>query len=358
MTERQPVSAPGLGGRTPSTLDRVVGGRRGRRRRRVAVMTTLAALIVAVFLISLMVGNTFYPPSDVVRVVLGQDVPGASFTVGRLRLPRAVLAVIAGASFGLAGVTFQTMLRNPLASPDIIGISAGSSAAAAFAIVTLSLGATEVSVFAIVVGLAVAVLVYVLAYRGGVAGTRLILIGIGVAAMLDSVTTYILSRAAQWDLQEATRWLTGSLNGTSWSQVGPVVVALLMLGPVLLAQSRSLAATRLGDDTAAALGVRVDRTRLIVIVAAVGLIAFATAASGPIAFVAFLSGPIASRIVGRGGSMLMPAALVGALLVLVADLTGQYLLGARYPVGVVTGVLGAPFLIWLIIRTNRAGGSL
>jgi iron complex transport system permease protein len=358
MTALDPAARSDLGDRTPSTLDRVIGGRLVRRRRRAAVMAVLAALIVAVFLISLMVGNTFYPPSDVVRVVLGEDVLGATFTVGRLRLPRALLAVVAGASFGLAGVTFQTMLRNPLASPDIIGISAGSSAAAAFAIVTLSLGATEVSVFAIVVGLAVAILVYLLAYRSGVAGTRLILIGIGVAAMLDSVTTYILSRAAQWDLQEATRWLTGSLNGTNWSQLGPVVVAFLVLGPLLLAQSRSLAATQLGDDAAAALGVRVDRTRLIVIVAAVGLIAFATAASGPIAFVAFLSGPIASRIVGRGGSMLVPAALVGALLVLVADLAGQYLLGARYPVGVVTGVLGAPFLIWLIIRSNRAGGSL
>lgn len=354
--QRVPVHADGVS--KPSTLDLVTEGRRSRRRRRGLVMTVLAALIVMVFTISLMVGNTFYPPGDVIRVVLGEDVAGATFTVGRLRLPRAILAVLAGASFGLAGVTFQTMLRNPLASPDIIGISAGSSAAAAFAIVTLSLGATEVSIFAIVVGLAVAILVYLLAYRGGVAGTRLILIGIGIAAMLDSVTAYILSRAAQWDLQEATRWLTGSLNGTNWAQVGPVAVALLVLGPVLLAQSKNLAATQLGDDTAAALGVRVDRTRLIVIVTAVGLIAFATAASGPIAFVAFLSGPIASRIVGRGGSMLLPAALVGALLVLVADLAGQYLLGARYPVGVVTGVLGAPFLIWLIIRTNRAGGSL
>lgn len=321
-------------------------------------MVVLAVLIVIVFAVSLMVGKTFYPPADVLRVIAGEDVAGATFTVGRLRLPRAVLAVVAGASFGLAGVTFQTMLRNPLASPDIIGISAGSSAAAAFAIVTLSLGATAVSVFAIVVGLAVAILVYLLSYRGGVAGTRLILIGIGIAAMLDSLTAYILSRAAQWDLQEATRWLTGSLNGTSWPQVAPVVVALLVLGPVLLGQSRNLAATQLGDDTAAALGVQVNRTRLIIIVAAVGLIAFATAASGPIAFVAFLSGPIASRVVGRGGSMLVPAALVGALLVLVADVAGQFLLGARYPVGVVTGVLGAPFLIWLIIRTNRAGGSL
>lgn len=358
MSTDQRVPVQTDGDRKPSTLDLVTGGRRARRRRRGLVMTVLAALIVIVFTISLMVGNTFYPPGDVIRVVLGEDVAGATFTVGRLRLPRAVLAVLAGASFGLAGVTFQTMLRNPLASPDIIGISAGSSAAAAFAIVTLSLGATEVSIFAIVVGLAVAVLVYLLAYRGGVAGTRLILIGIGIAAMLDSVTAYILSRAAQWDLQEATRWLTGSLNGTNWAQVGPVAIALLVLGPVLLAQSKNLAATQLGDDTAAALGVRVDRTRLIVIVTAVGLIAFATAASGPIAFVAFLSGPIASRIVGRGGSMLVPAALVGALLVLVADLAGQYLLGARYPVGVITGVLGAPFLIWLIIRTNRAGGSL
>lgn len=356
VDERTVQPAPGSG--RPSTLDLVVDGRRSRARRRAGVMTVLGVLILVVFAVSLMAGKTFYPPGDVIRVLLGEDVAGATFTVGRLRLPRAILAVLAGASFGLAGVAFQTMLRNPLASPDIIGISAGSSAAAAFAIVTLSLGATEVSIFAIVAGLAVAVLVYLLAYRGGVAGTRLILIGIGVAAMLDSATAYILSRAAQWDLQEATRWLTGSLNGVNWTQLGPVLAALLVFGPLLLGQSRHLAATQLGDDTAAALGVRVNRTRLIIIVAAVGLIAFATAASGPIAFVAFLSGPIAARVVGRGGSLLVPAALVGALLVLVADFAGQYLLGARYPVGVVTGVLGAPFLIWLIVRTNRAGGSL
>ncbi|NED59225.1 iron chelate uptake ABC transporter family permease subunit, partial [Micromonospora aurantiaca] len=141
------------------------------------------------------------PPGDVVRVVLGEQVPGASFTVGRLRLPRAVLAVVAGFSFGLAGVTFQTMLRNPLASPDIIGISAGAGAAASIAIVVFSLGGTQVSVFAIAAAIGVAVLMYVLAFRDGVAGTRLILIGIGVAAIGDSITSYVLSRAAEWDLQ-------------------------------------------------------------------------------------------------------------------------------------------------------------
>ncbi|WP_440708583.1 FecCD family ABC transporter permease [Herbiconiux sp. YIM B11900] len=341
-----------------ATATAIVRSRRSRAARRRAVIGVLAALILIAFAVTLMVGQTFYPPADVIGVLLGQDVSGATFTVGRLRLPRAVLAVLAGLCFGLGGVTFQTMLRNPLASPDIIGISAGASAAAAFAIITLSLGAAQVSVFAIVVGLAVALLVYLLSYKSGVVGTRLILIGIGVAAMLDSVTAYVLSQAAQWDLQEAQRWLTGSLNGSSWGQVLPVLVALAVLAPLLLGQSKNLATSQLGDDTASALGVRVDRTRLVVIVTAVGLISFATAAAGPIAFVAFLSGPIAARVVGRGGSMLVPAALVGALLVLVADFVGQFALGTRYPVGVVTGVLGAPYLIYLIIRTNRRGGSL
>ena len=154
------------------------------------------------------------------------------------------------------------------------------------------------------------------------------------------------------------RWLTGSLNGTDWNQALPVVVALVLIGPVLLSQADDLALFQLGDDTASALGVRVNRTRLLAVTAAVGLIAFATAAAGPIAFVAFLCGPIAARLVGPNGSLLLPSALVGALLVLVADLVGQFLLGTRFPVGVVTGVLGAPYLVYLIVRTNRAGGSL
>ncbi|MFJ8921219.1 FecCD family ABC transporter permease [Streptomyces sp. NPDC102415] len=350
------MSAPAV--TRPSVLHEVTRGRVRNASRRRLVALVLAVLVIAAFAVTLMAGQTFYPPRDVVRVILGEQVPGASFTVGRLRLPRAVLAVTAGFSFGMAGVTFQTMLRNPLASPDVIGISSGASAAAAIAIVTLSLGETQVSVLAIVAALVVALLVYTLAFRDGVVGTRLILIGIGISAMLDSITSYVLSRAAEWDLQEATRWLTGSLNGVSWDQTVPAVIALAVLAPVLLSQGRNLSALRLGDDTASALGVRVERTRITVIVAAVGLIAFATAAAGPIAFVAFLSGPIAARIVGAGGSLLVPAGLVGSLLVLVADFAGQFAFDTRYPVGVVTGVLGAPYLVYLIVRTHRAGGSI
>lgn len=343
---------------SPMTVRTVAAGHRRRARRRAAVTIALAIAVVVVFVASLMVGQTFYGLDEVARVILGETVPGASFTVGELRLPRAVLAVLAGFAFGIAGVTFQTMLRNPLASPDIIGITAGASAAAVFGIVILSLSDTAVSVLAVAGGLLTALAIYLLSNKGGFAGTRLILIGIGVAAMLDAAITYVLSKGAVYDLQAAMRWLTGSLNGATWSAVLPLALASLVLVPALLSRGRDLDMMRLGDDAAASLGVRLQGTRVIVIVAAVALLAFATAATGPIAFVAFMAGPIAARIVGPGGSLLLPSALVGALLVQLADLVGQFAFDSRYPVGVVTGVLGAPFLIYLLIRTNRSGGSL
>ena len=321
------------------------------------VTTILLALVAVLFALTLSLGQSFTPPSDVIRVLLGEQVGGASFTVGQLRLPRAVLAVLAGLSFGLGGVAFQIMLRNPLASPDIIGISSGASAAAVFAIVVLSLSGPVVSLFAVIAGLAIALLVYALAFRKGAGGTRLILIGIGISAMLESMIAYILSQAPEWNLQEAQRWLTGSLNGAQLGQALPLLGALVVFGGLLLSRTRELELLRLGDDAAAALGVRVGRTRVIVIIAAVGMIATATAITGPIAFVAFLSGPIAARIVGPRGSLLIPAALVGATLVLAGDYAGQFLLPMRYPVGVVTGALGAPYLIYLIVRANRAGSG-
>jgi iron complex transport system permease protein len=339
-------------------VEAIARGRVRRTSRRRVICLVLVSFMIAAYAVSLMVGQRFYGPDDVIQVILGETVPGASFTVGELRLPRATLAVLAGASFGLGGITFQTMLRNPLASPDVIGITSGASAAAVVAIVIFKLDETAVSLLAIVAALATAMVTYLLSFRGGVVGTRLILIGIGIAAMLDSVVAYVIVRAASWDLATAMRWLTGSLNGTTWGQVLPLAIAAAVCVPMLLGQSRNLALMQLGDDAAVALGVRAERTRLVSIVAAVALIAFATAAAGPIAFVAFLSGPIAARIVGQGGSLVVPAALVGALLVLTADFVGQFAFGTRYPVGVITGVLGAPYLVYLLVRTNRAGGSL
>jgi iron complex transport system permease protein len=341
-----------------ATVAAIAAGRARRGARRARILAALGALLVVMFATALMVGQSFTPPGEVLRVILGERVEGASFTVGVLRLPRAVQAIVSGAAFGLGGVAFQIMLRNPLASPDIIGINLGASAAAVFAIVVLQLDGPAVSLFAVGMGLAVALSIYALAFKGGVVGTRLILMGIGVSAMLQSVISYLLLKAPSWDWQEAVRWLTGSLNASAWTGVLPTLAALLVFGGLLVSRARDLEALRLGDDAAAALGVRVGVTRVVIMVAAVGLIAFATAATGPIAFAAFLAGPIAARLVGRDGSLLVPAALVGALMVLVADFLGQFALGVRYPVGVVTGALGAPYLLYLIVRAQRAGGSL
>ncbi|MFI7588946.1 FecCD family ABC transporter permease [Spongisporangium articulatum] len=343
------------------SVDRAAVARARARRalRRHARVALLAVLVLVLFAVSLMVGRTFYGPVDVVRVVLGETVPGASFTVGELRLPRTVLGLLVGAALGLSGVTFQTMLRNALASPDIIGISSGASAAAVVGLVLLDWSASVTSVVAIVSALVTTVLIYGLSWsRGGAADSRMILIGIGFAAMLHSVISYVILQAAAWDVQLVMRWLTGSLNSADWARVAPLAVAFVLIAPLLIAQAGRLALMQHGQDSATALGVPVERTRLLAVVAAVALLAFATAAAGPVAFVAFLAGPIAARVVGGGGSMMVPAMLVGALLVLGGDLVGQYALANRYPVGVVTGAFGAPYLIYLLVRTNRAGGSL
>lgn len=339
-------------------FERVKNARQRRLRCWLWIITGLVILAVCAWGLTLVLGQSYTPPSTVIKVLLGENVPGASFTVGYLRLPRAIISLLVGMSFGLAGVAFQTMLRNPLASPDIVGVSSGASAAAVFAIVVLNMDGSAVAIFSVIAGLAVALMVYGLAYKNGVAGTRLILIGIGVSAMIESYIAYLLSQASSWDLQEAMRWLTGSVNSVQLNQSYSLLIALVFFGGLLLSQTKSLEALRMGDDTAAALGVNTTFTRIVVIVCAVGLIAVSTAVTGPITFVAFLSGPIASRLIGPNGSLLIPAALVGAVLVLTGDYIGQFLLPSRYPVGVVTGALGAPYLIYLIIRVNRKGGSL
>ncbi|MFS0883786.1 FecCD family ABC transporter permease [Aeromicrobium sp. 179-A 4D2 NHS] len=330
---------------------------RGSRRATGAVIA-LAVTVVALFVVSLMAGDPVYSLGEVWRVVRGEMVPGASFIVGELRLPRAVLAVLAGAAFGLAGITFQTMLRNPLASPDIIGITNGANAAALFAIVVLGASGAIVSLFAVVAGVATAVLIYGLASTGKAVGSRLILVGIGIAAMLHSVTAYLLVYANELDLQRAMRWLNGSLNLAAWDDVALIGVPFVVLAPALLLLGSRLALLRLGEDLASGLGVPVETTRRLLVLVSVTLASFATAATGPILFVAFMAGPIATRLVGNRGSLMLPSALVGSILVLSADLVGQFAFDTRYPVGVITGAIGAPFLIYLLIRTQRTGGAL
>ncbi|GGF45186.1 ABC transporter permease [Microbacterium sorbitolivorans] len=332
-------------------------GRIRRARRRTIASLVLAVLLVVLAAAMLMLGNTFYTPAQVWGVIIGQDVPGASFTVGTLRIPRLIAGILAGIAFGVAGSTFQTMLRNPLASPDVIGITSGASAAAVLALVVLHWSAGATTALALGVGIATAVVIYLAARGGESTGGRLILIGIGIGAMLDAVVQFLVQRASEWDVAVAMRWLTGSLNGVQPDRLWPLVAGVVVLVPVILAVSRGLRALELGDASATALGVSVSATRVILIVAAVALACVATATTGPIAFVALLSGPIATRVVGPGAPALLSAGLVGACLVLGADLIGQFAFDTAFPVGVITGIIGAPYLLFLLIRMSRNGGS-
>ena len=182
--------------------------RRARTRSFAWRLSALIALIVVLWAASLMFGETFYGPQKILQVLIGETVPGASFTVGELRLPRATVAVAAGIAFGIAGVTFQTMLRNQLASPDIIGISSGASAAGITAIVFFNASQTTVSMWSLLCSLAVAGAIYLLSLKSGFTGTRLILIGIGMAAILQAWTNFVLSKAPSYDLPTATRRLS------------------------------------------------------------------------------------------------------------------------------------------------------
>lgn len=336
----------------------IAAGRRRRQRIRHLKLLALVLLTLVAYLCSLTLGMSTFSVTEVMQVALGQHVPGASFTVGELRLPRATMAVLAGASFGIAGITFQKLLRNPLAAPDIIGISAGAATAAVAGIVIFSFNDSVVALIALVAALATAATVYLLSHKSGFAGTRLILIGIATAAFLDSITAYLLSKAAEWDIQSAMHWLAGSLNGMTWSRVTPLAVALVLTTPLLLLAGRNLDILDMGDDMAGALGVPIGFTRLLMGVGAVILLAVATAACGPIAFIALMAGPIAARVMHSNTELLIPAALIGALLVLVADFIGKNAFENAFPVGVVTGALGAPFLLLLLARANTSGRSL
>lgn len=336
---------------TEAAIEVVRRAARGPARRRRRVVAGTATLVVALFAARTLLGDYTITVPDFFRIVTGTQIPGASFILMEVKLPRAVLAVLVGFAFGVAGAIFQATLRNPLASPDVIGISAGASAAAVVAIVALGWSGSMVSVAAIAGALGCAAVIRLVAGPGGT--HRLILAGIGVAAAMLSVIHYFFARADEWDAQLVLRWLTGSVSQATWSQILVLVVILAVLLPLVAWAARGLAVVELGDEASYALGEGPWRHALLLVLATL-LAAVAVAAAGPIAFVAFLAGPIA-RFLNAGRTALLASGLVGAAIVVGGDYVGDYALGdVNFPVGVVTGALGAPFLLWLV-ATGRTG---
>lgn len=340
---------------TPQVTPAAVRARTSRHRGR--VLALLGVAVVGLFAVDVLLGQYTVTIADFVRIVSGVQIPGASFIVLENKLPRALVATGVGVGFGVAGAVFQTLLRNPLASPDVIGVTSGASASAVFALVVLGGVGAVVPVAALVGAGLTAVAVHLLAARSGLTGQRLVLVGIGLAAVLNAVTGFLLTRADLRTAADALVWLTGSLNHASWERVGWAALALAVLLPIAAALARGLHALELGDDVAAATGIPVRRVRVALLAVAVALAAVATAAAGPVSFVAFLAGPIARRLL-RGTTSLAAAGLVGALIVLGAEFVAANLLAdTALPVGVVTGALGAPFLLYLLVAANRGGGG-
>ncbi|MGE3620913.1 MAG: FecCD family ABC transporter permease [Acidimicrobiia bacterium] len=327
--------------------------------RSIVVTVVAGALAVAGFVVSLAVGDYPIPVAHVVDALLGRPVPGRSgYVVEEIRLPRGLVAMTSGAALALSGGIFQRVARNPLASPDIVGITAGASTAAVAVIVLWAGSSAAVAAGALVGGATTALVIYLAAYRQGVTGYRLILVGIAVGAVLTSVTSYLLVSADLYTVQRASAWLAGGLAGAGWDDVPVLVGATAVLGAAALLLSRQLRLLELDDELAATLGVRVEPARAAVLLVAVALAAIATSVVGPITFVALVAPQIARRLVRERALALVASAAVGGVLVVAADLVARRAFApTELPAGIVTGVLGAPYLLVLLWRANRVGAT-
>nr|WP_206067079.1 iron chelate uptake ABC transporter family permease subunit [Nonomuraea sp. FMUSA5-5] len=317
------------------------------------VSVVLVAAGFAVTVAALSTGEFTVPVPDIISAIFGQGTPVAELIVGKLRAPRVVTGLLVGAAFGLSGAIFQSLTRNPLGSPDFIGFTAGASTGGILAVVAGG-SAMTIAGGALAGCVVTAVLVYALAYRGGVQGYRLVLVGIGANALLLAVNSYLLTRANINDAANAGAWLTGSLSGRGWDHAVPVALALLVLLPLCAFIARPMRMMEMGDDAAKAMGIKVEAVRAVAVTAGVLLAGVATAAAGPVVFVALAAPQLARRLTRSPGVTLASSALMGAVLLTAADLAAQRVLApTQLPVGVLTAAIGGTYLVLLLRKDRR-----
>jgi iron complex transport system permease protein len=315
-------------------------------------MLLVGAALVVVTLVPFCYGMTLgsFPISlpGVVSALFGSGDPGAVYIVNDLRLPRALAGLLAGLAFGMAGALFQAVTRNPLASPDIMGVTAGASACV---VAGITFGFGSASVLGVAGGLGAGLLVYLLSWRRGTTGYRFLLVGVGVSAAGTAITDFLMAKAQIFEAQLAMGWLVGSLTNRDWGHVQPLAIALAVLTPAAVILGPLLRQLQLGDDVAIGLGTPVRAAQLTLLITGVGMATFAVAAAGPVLFVALVSPQIAQRLTGMAWPPTIVSGLTGSAVVLSADVLSRVILpSANLPVGVVTGVLGAPVLLWLLTR--------
>ena len=315
----------------------------------------LAAVMVTMGLFALTTGDYPLTVREVIGALTGQEAGFTHIVVVEWRLPRVLAAIIFGAALGVAGAIFQTLTRNPLGSPDVIGFSTGAYTGALIVIIFVGGSYMQMAAGALVGGIATAAVVYLLAYKRGVQGFRLIIVGIAISAMLTSLNTWLLLTADLEVAMSGAAWGAGSLNGIGWTQAFPAIIVVVVLLACASLLARPMHQLELGDDAARALGLSAEPTRLGLVLVGVGLTASVTAAAGPIAFVALAAPQIARRITRSAGVTLAPSAFTGAFLLVAADYLAQHVL-RTVPVGVVTVCIGGIYLIWLLIHEARRRG--
>jgi iron complex transport system permease protein len=359
VTLSAPTRTPAAAPRPRRTVR--IGRASGTYRTRQLVVPA-GALLVLLLVAAVSLGRGDFPIGvpDVLRVLAGAGDDTQRLIVLELRAPRIAVAVLVGLALGVSGALVQTFARNPLASPDVLGVT-GGAAIGAVAVLVLGgtttvgglVGSLGLPAAALAGGLLMALLVFSLAWRQGLDGYRLVLVGVGLSAMAQAVVSYLLTRSSVWDAAAANVWITGSLTGRGWEEARPLALALLVLLPAALAMTRVLGALQFGEETARGLGVRVPLAQVAVVAVAVALAAFAVSAAGPIQFVALVVPQIAVRLTGGSRPPLLAAGLLGALLVVASDLLARTVLPGSFPVGVVTAIVGAPYLLWLLVRGRR-----
>lgn len=314
-------------------------------------------LIVASVVVSLWgLGSGLVPlrVEQVISALLGDAPRNITMVVTEWRLPRVLMALLIGAALGVSGAIFQSLMRNPLGSPDVMGFNTGAWSGVLVAMVLFGQNLTAIALAAMVGGVLTALLVWLLAWRNGIETFRLIIIGIGIRAMLVAFNTWLLLRASLETALSAGLWNAGSFSGLTWGKTwpsAPLIVLMLACSVLLVRRMRLL---EMGDDTACALGVRVERSRLLLMLVGVVLTAAATALAGPISFIALVAPHIARRLSGTARWGLTQSALCGALLLALADYSAQRLfMPYQLPVGVVTVSLGGIYLIALLIQESR-----
>ncbi|MTD14715.1 iron chelate uptake ABC transporter family permease subunit [Nakamurella sp. YIM 132087] len=331
------------------------------------LLWTLAGLVaaIAVGAVGIAVGASSLTPWDVLRTLVGAGTERQELVVLDWRMPRALGGLAAGAALGVAGALTQTFARNPLATPDIIGVTSGASAGAVLAIAATG-GTYEVSVAvntlgipgaALLGGVVAAAVVYGLSWRSGIDSYRLVLVGLGVTAICTALTSYLMVRAQISDANQAAAWLVGSLGPMTWDRLLPLLIACAVLLPVSVLLSAGLAIGQFGDDAARGLGLPLELHRLATLVVAVLLAVAAVAAAGPIAFVAFVVPQVARRLTRVDRPPLVLSGLLGGVLVMLSDLLGRTVVDWEIPVGLVTTLVGAPYLILLLLRHRREANA-